>query len=431
MKRTFIGFVTVGLVGLLMASGCAATNAEPTQTAAPAQVVKADDTVVAEARVVPARSAALSAATGGVVVEVLVKEGQPVAAGQVLVRLDSKRQAAAVAQAEANLARAKAQLDQLKAGPRQQEVETAQAGLDAAQAQLAKLEQGARPEDVSGAAASVAAAQADLQSVKDGASDEQLAAAQADLANAEAVLKLRQADYDRVAYEPGIAARPESIALEQATNTYLAAKARYDELAKGPTQAALDAATARVRQAAAQLNGLKAAPRQADLDAVKAEVRRAQAQLDLVKAGARSEVIAAAEADAAAAQATLDQARVALNDTELQAPFAGVIAALNAKLGEQVVLGAPVVQLADTSEWQVETTDLTELSIVNVREGAAATVTFDALPGFELNGKVLRVKPLGENKQGDIVYTVVVKPDTQDERLRWNMTAAVAIAPAN
>ncbi|MCL5996125.1 MAG: HlyD family efflux transporter periplasmic adaptor subunit [Chloroflexi bacterium] len=415
MKRTFIGFVTVGL---LMASGCAATNAEPTQTAAPAQVVKADDTVVAEARVVPARSAALSAATGGAVVEVLV-------------RLDSKRQAAAAAQAEANLARAKAQLDQLKAGPRQQEVETAQAGLDAAQAQLAKLEQGARPEDVSAAAAAVAAAQADLQSAKDGASDEQLAAVQADLANAEAVLKLRQADYDRVAYEPGIAARPESIALEQATNTYLAAKARYDELAKGPTQAALDAANARVRQAAAQLNGLKAPPRQADLDAVKAEVRRAQAQLDLVKAGARTEVVAAAEADTAAAQATLDQARVALSDTELQAPFAGVIAALNAKIGEQVALGAPVVQLADTSEWQIETTDLTELSIVNVREGAAATVTFDALPGFELSGKVLRVKPLGENKQGDIVYTVVVKPDTQDERLRWNMTAAVAIAPAN
>jgi HlyD family secretion protein len=75
----------------------------------------------------------------------------------------------------------------------------------------------------------------------------------------------------------------------------------------------------------------------------------------------------------------------------------------------------------------VETTDLTELVVVGIGEGSGAKVTFIAIPDLELTGKVVRVKPLGENRQGDIVYTVVVKPDRHDERLRWNMTALITI----
>ena len=50
-------------------------------------------------------------------------------------------------------------------------------------------------------------------------------------------------------------------------------------------------------------------------------------------------------------------------------------------------------------------------------------------PASTLTGKVIRIKPLGENKQGDMTYTVVIQPDQLDARLRWNMTAAVAIEP--
>ena len=66
--------------------------------------------------------------------------------------------------------------------------------------------------------------------------------------------------------------------------------------------------------------------------------------------------------------------------------------------------------------------------MVEVGEGDAATLTFDAIPGLELPGKVSRIKDLGENRQGDSTSTVVVKPDQQDARLRWNMTATVSIA---
>ena len=54
-------------------------------------------------------------------------------------------------------------------------------------------------------------------------------------------------------------------------------------------------------------------------------------------------------------------------------------------------------------------------------------VTVDALPDLVLNGRVARIKPLGDNRQGDIVYDVLVDLDQQDPRLRWNMTTAVTV----
>jgi HlyD family secretion protein len=54
-------------------------------------------------------------------------------------------------------------------------------------------------------------------------------------------------------------------------------------------------------------------------------------------------------------------------------------------------------------------------------------MTFDAIAGLELTGRVSRIRPIGENKQGDITYVVRVTPDRQDARLRWDMTAAVSI----
>jgi HlyD family secretion protein len=40
---------------------------------------------------------------------------------------------------------------------------------------------------------------------------------------------------------------------------------------------------------------------------------------------------------------------------------------------------------------------------------------------------VVRVKPIGEEKRGDVAYTVIVQPDERDSRLRWKMTAVVTI----
>ena len=434
VKKWLIGVlilaVLVGSAYLVWGLTARATGPEEASEASPElPVVKASSDVIADAVVVPARSVKLSLPTSGVVAELLVAEGDVVEAGQALLRLNARRQEAGVAQAAAQLRRAQSRLDELEGGPRPQEVDIARAAVEAAQAQLARVQQGARPEEIAAAEAALTGAEANLLRLKEGPSEAELVAARADQANAEASVQQAQAAYDRVKGSADIQMRPEALALEQATNASRAAAARLKALGEGPSAADLAAARAQVQEAQAQRDALRAPARAAELAAAEADIRRAQGQLDLLEAGARSETLVAAEADVRAAEAALEQAQVALSDTELRAPFGGTVAALDVKADEQVMAGNPIVWLADFSEWQVETDDLTELNVVRVREGSPVSVTLDALPGVTLAGEVLRIRAIGENKMGDITYTVVIRLKEHDPRLRWNLTASVVITP--
>src|SRR5262245_9504062 len=88
MKKIIIVIVVLALLGggAYLYFGRTKPTEAPIAAAAP---VTASNAVVAEAKVVPARSATLSLSSGGIVAEVLVKEGDQVATGQVLVRLDT------------------------------------------------------------------------------------------------------------------------------------------------------------------------------------------------------------------------------------------------------------------------------------------------------------------------------------------------------
>ena len=106
MKKIIIGVVVLALLtgGAYFAFGMNAPVAQPAVAAAPpAAAAKA---VVAEAKVVPLHSAALSLPIGGMVAEVLVGEGDQVMAGQVIARLDATQLQARVAGAKAALAAA-------------------------------------------------------------------------------------------------------------------------------------------------------------------------------------------------------------------------------------------------------------------------------------------------------------------------------------
>jgi len=110
--------------------------------------------------------------------------------------------------------------------------------------------------------------------------------------------------------------------------------------------------------------------------------------------------------------------------------MAGVIAAVNVAQGESTDAHEIAVVLADVSSWQIETQDLDDLSVVRVREGDRATISFFAVPGLQLPGKVTRIKPLGKDDKSKVLYTVVIAPERWDDRLRWNMSAQVKIMPA-
>ena len=159
---------------------------------------------------------------------------------------------------------------------------------------------------------------------------------------------------------------------------------------------------------------------QARLNIAFGQRNAAQAQLDLLEAGSTQEQIEAAQGRVAQAQAALDEAT-------LSAPFDGMIAELNANVGEMAGPGLRIASIADLNQWQVETDDLSEVDVVNVQPNAPVSITVDALPGVTLNGQVKSIVPRSAVKRGDVTYTVRVAVTDPDPRLKWGMTASVDI----
>lgn len=202
--------------------------------------------------------------------------------------------------------------------------------------------------------------------------------------------------------------------------------------------------TARVGSARADVARAAAAVEQARVNLADAE-RELARQERLVAAGATSRqqldqartaadrsraALGQAEADLATQENRRSEAEGLLDKTELRAPMAGTIAYLDVKVGEHSSIGTVLVRIADEAAWEIRSDDLTELAVAKIRVGDAATLTFDGVPGLEIPGRVKFIRPYGEKKRGDITYTVTIAPDRWDDRLRWNMTAQIAITPS-
>ncbi len=411
----------------------AACSRQPTPTPAPAATAvptvplrSTTGTAKASGHVVPAQKAELGFTTAGRVQTTAVDVGDQVEAGALLVALDAVAAETAVVQAESALVQAQARLDELRSGARPQEIAAARAQIEAAQARLTQITTSARPEEIAAARAEMAAAQAAQQRLSSGPREEERIAAQAALANAEAALQQAQAAYDRVAGRNDVGMLPESLRLQQATNNLAAARAGYDALFAKPDAAAIAAARAQVQQAQAALGRLLAPAMPGQISEAQAQVHSAQAQFDLLTAGARAEEVTAAEATVAAATAALKLARSNLANTELRAPFAGTVTALQVGPSELVLPGQTVLTLADLSHLQVETTDLSERDVARLAAGQSVTVFIEAL-NAEIRGRALRIAPQATVVAGDVVYTVSIELDEQPPGLRWGMSADVEI----
>lgn len=406
---------------------------KPTPTAAPGVTPSAGQPagaqpagrIVTEGRVVPAQSAALAFASGGVLAQVPVKVGDQVAAGQTLAQLDTSVLELQLAQTEANLAGAKARLARLDVAPAVEDVAAARQAVASAQATYDKLAAGPGATEIDAAKAALTAAQQNLAQVRAGLSADERTQLQAEVANARALMEQAQAAYDQVKSNPNIAMLPQSLALQQATNAYTAANAAYRAATRHPTAAELTAATAQMQAAQAALDRLT--PDASQVQGALANLEMARARLAELERPAPEGDRAVLEAGIQAAQAGRDLAAAQLKNATLVAPFDGVVMKVDATPGEYTAPGAEVLLLADATEWRIETTGLTELNVAEVAEGATAVITFDALPDVELTGRVSKIDPYGETRQGDIVYTATILLDKQEPRLRWNMTAKVKI----
>ena len=99
------------------------------------------------------------------------------------------------------------------------------------------------------------------------------------------------------------------------------------------------------------------------------------------------------------------------------------------EVGEQVSTEARAISLADTTGWIIETTDVTELEVVNLEVGQPATFTADALSGVTMTGVVTEISQSSFIQGGDVIYTVRIQADEVDPRLKWGMTVEVVFEP--
>ena len=163
-----------------------------------------------------------------------------------------------------------------------------------------------------------------------------------------------------------------------------------------------------------------------------ADVAKAQTQVDLLKRlGTTSqEDLDGAQADVDHAQAIVDSAKATLAEATLTAPFNGTIAEVDLSPAETVVPGQIVIVMGDLSQFQIETTDLSERDAPNVKVGQTATVSIAAL-NKQFTGKVSDVARISTTVGGDVVYKATIQLDTQPQGLLWGMTTDVTIQSGN
>lgn len=159
-----------------------------------------------------------------------------------------------------------------------------------------------------------------------------------------------------------------------------------------------------------------------------AALKAAQAQREMLSKQASDEQEDQAKAQIEQARAVLEAAQLQVNKTELTAALSGVIISVEVEEGQVVDAGMPVIIIADTSLWKVETLDLLEEDMVNVRIGMPAEVKFAAYPDIVVQGRVSQIAGNASSYQGNVTYQVTIDLiSTESLELTWGMTSFVEI----
>jgi multidrug resistance efflux pump len=346
--------------------------------------VKESSSVIAEGNVVPRDWVQMMTRTGGEVAEVLVKEGDVVEAGAVLVRFgDRESREAALTAAQLEQTQASQALDELK---KTAALATAQSAAEVLAADKALVDAQQILDDL------------DSQDYSD-----DLDNARKDVNTFEQDLEDAQKEFDK--YKD----------LDPANTDHDRTKKALDDVQKKYDDA--------VRKRDLLIN---------QMDQAKATVVAAQAKLDDArrladqrKGGPDADQLALLEARVKNADAQVKAAEKAISDLEVRAPYAATVVNLDTVVGETILPNQPVVLLADFSAWYIETNDLTEIEVVDVSEGQAADIVPDALPDLSLPAKVESIARDSGKKGGDVTYTVRLALDETDPALRWGMTVEV------
>ena len=305
------------------------------------------DSIVAVSGRIEGDDSAIASKTTGRILEVRVREGDTVNAGDTIAVLDDDQIRAREDAARAALT-------------------SAQAKDSAARAQIGVLQQ-----QLLQSRLQVGQSQLDTQGrVKQAQAD--LAAAQADLAQQQAAYDI--AAFDKDAY--GRLARSGAVSERQG----LQAAATADQQA-----AALAAARRRVEAANASLTTAQATLSNPDIQESQVALVRnqiAQQQAEIASAAAQTQ-----QANAQLAEATSNR-----NDLTIRAPFSGTVVTRAAEPGEVIPAGTAIVTLLDLTKVYLRGF-VPEGEIGKVKVGQPARVYLDSAPHTAIDAYVSRIDP--------------------------------------
>lgn len=343
---------------------------------------------------------------GGRIAEISVDEGDEVTAGQVLVRLD----------------------DALWQSKRRE----AEAAVAAAEANLARVRAGARPAEVAAARAALAQAQAERDGAQKALEDARRALGNPQdlnlqIAEARTQVRLAEQEVERAKAELGNAENlygPEDFRTRAARAALEAAQAKL----KGAQQYLAVLADTRQQPLALQAQVHAA---EARLRAAEAGVEAAQAALDALEAGPTPEEVALARAQLRQAQAALALVEAQGSQLTLVSPITGTVSTRSAQVGETAAPGVPILTLI-TLDPVTLVLYIPENRIGEVRVGQTVEVTVDSFPGRVFTGTVATIGTKAEftprnvqtrEERVNLVFAVKVVIPNPDRALKPGMPA--------
>ncbi len=245
-------------------------------------------------------------------------------------------------------------------------------------------------------------------------------------------------------------------------------KAEGDNVNAGDVILALraDDANRRVRQAELNLQNrqldlerAKAAPRDEDIEIARANLQKAtigaaaadaaytasptpqndalrqasRADLDIARAnfnrtvnGPTKEELDALQNAVTAAQLDLESARAALAQTRVTAPFTSTVTEIDTREGELVGGFNTLAAVADLTALQIAA-QIDEIDVANVKVGQKVQVRFDAFPGEQFDGSLIRLFPAASTQRGSTVYGAIVDFNARGFQVRPGMGASLKI----
>jgi len=384
MKKIFTVSILLG-VSIILCACNMITPPQPTPVVYESSSDNSLGLIIAEGEVMPAKDMQILSVSNATVAEILVEEGELVEADQVILRFEIPEQLSAeLKAAELEQLKASQTLDDLNRNGQLQKQKAYQRVLDAQTAHREALaawdefDQDQYDEDLEAIKEDVIDAKSELDDAKEELKE------YLDLEEENTLRKNRQDDVDEA-----------QLSLNELEREQEQLEQDYDQL-----QLNLDLS-------------------KAELDTAWQEYRNFQ-QFDVPE-----DQLELAEKHVTTANAKVAAIQASMEDLSITAPFDGTLVKIDVEEEQSVHAGQLLAVIADFSTWYVESTDITELEIVDFAVEDMVTLEFDALPGESIWGKVIGISDFPELRFNDVINRVRIELPEHDLPLRWKMSVII------